>query len=185
MAALVAAVGAALRAAAASPGGVADPAIWTALEPTHLSLSLSPLSLQIYEKLTGVTSWNDWRSIFTRFLKTCGGATLAVGDRFGTVAPTLLGVLPLPVRNEVTKAVADKELTFKTDSLLGTITGARTFRLRKLGGGPLGLFGGRTEVTVQAEVEGPGAILVPGPVLERANVRWLLDLQAATAPKEA
>jgi hypothetical protein len=40
-------------------------------------------------------------------------------------------------------------------------------------------------VTVKNEVEGPAGFLMPGPVQERAAVRWVLDLQAACEPRQA
>jgi len=76
--------------------------------------------------------------------------------------------------------VADgKELAYTASTLFGAITGTRTVTLRKTGG----LFGGRTEVTVQQELSGPAAALIPGCVLERANCRLLTDLAAATEAK--
>jgi hypothetical protein len=54
-------------------------------------------------------------------------------------------------------------------------------RVRKTGG----LFGGRSEVTVQQEVGGPASVLIPGSAIERSNVRFLLDLAAATEVKAA
>lgn len=78
-----------------------------------------------------------------------------------------------------TKVADGKEIAYTASTLFGAITGKRTVTLRKAGG----LFGGRTEVTVQQELAGPAASLVPAAVLERANVRLLLDLAAATEAK--
>ena len=72
-------------------------------------------------------------------------------------------------------------MTYTSTTLFGAIKGSRTVRVRKTGG----LFGGRSEVTVQQEVGGPASVLIPGSAIERSNVRFLLDLAAATEVKAA
>jgi len=104
---------------------------------------------------------------------------LKTGDTFATLSPLLLGVLPTPALHTVTRVADGKELSYTGSTLFGLIEGKRTVSLRKSGG----LFGGRTEVTVQQELSGPAAALIPGAVLERANCRLLLDLAAATEAK--
>ena len=81
----------------------------------------------------------------------------------------------------VTRLAPGQEVTYSATTLFGAVTGSRTVAVHKAGG----LLGRRAAVTVTSEVAGPGAPLIPGPVLERSNVRFLLDLAAATEVKAA
>jgi hypothetical protein len=151
--------------------------------PLSLStfFSLPPPPRQVFAKVAGVKAWNSWRTIFSRLIATGGGPTLAVGDTFVTAAPLLLGFIPVPVVHTVTRLAPGQEVTYSATTLFGAVTGSRTVAVHKAGG----LLGRRAAVTVTSEVAGPGAPLIPGPVLERSNVRFLLDLAAATEVKAA
>jgi hypothetical protein len=77
-----------------------------------------------------------------------------------------------------------QEFAYTSEALFGAIKGTHSISLRKVGGIG-GVFGGRTEVSVRNEVDGPAGFLVPGPVQERAAVRWILDIKGATEVKQA
>ena len=178
---------------------------------------LSFLLPQVYDLLSDFSTWNSWRcNPFSGILLgavTAGGRNrLGVGDRFGTMSsPALLGVVPLPVRQQVTRADGRSSLEWEDDAVWGLAAGKRTFRLERgktevVRGGEEGegkkggffSFGGgigsgsggsrrqeRTKVTVEHEREHGGlpAVLSPAFAMERANARWLLDLKKAVESK--
>lgn len=83
-------------------------------------------------------NWPTWRTRLSGHLLgavTSGGRTrLGVGDRFGTLsAPaSLLGVVPLPVRQRVTRADGRSRLEWEDDALLfGLAAGRRSFRVQR------------------------------------------------------
>ena len=122
-------------------------------------------------------------------------------------SPAAFGVVPLPVRQQVTKADCRSRLEWEDDAVWGLAEGKRRFKLERGktevvreeeksakkkggffsfgGGGSSGSGSGsrrqeRTKVTVEHEREHGGlpAVLCPAFAMERANARWLLDLKS-------
>ena len=104
---------------------------------------------QVYDLLSDLSTWTSWRrNPFSGCLLgavTAGGRDrLGVGDRFGTMsAPAALGVVPLPVRQQVTRADGRSRLAWEDDAVWGLAAGKRSFRLER----------GRTEVVREKEEE--------------------------------
>jgi hypothetical protein len=68
-----------------------------------------------------------------------------VGDRFGTMSsPAACGVVPLPVRQQVTQADGRSKLAWEDDAVWGLAAGKRSFKLER----------GKTEVVVSSAARG-------------------------------